>query len=87
MKHTDVIETISVTDEQEIERSEYAKRVHEDVALDRFYRLALAAAAQSVNSGMDDEEIYKAGKRVADAWRENSIIFGKKAEPKKAVTE
>jgi hypothetical protein len=63
------------------------EREHHAIAGDRFYRLGIAAAMQSVQAGMDDEEVLRAGKAEWDAFRENNPVLGKKIEQKKPIPE
>jgi hypothetical protein len=57
-------------------------REHHAIAGDRFYRLGIAAALQSVQSGMDDEEVLRAGKAEWDKFKEMNPVLGKKIEKK-----
>ena len=56
------------------------EREHHAIAGDRFYRLGIAATLQSVQSGMDDEEVLRAGKAEWDKFKESNPVLGKKVE-------
>jgi len=58
-------------------------REHHAIAGDRFYRLGIAAALQSVQSGMDDEEVLRAGKAEWDKFKVSNPVLGKKVEAAK----
>lgn len=58
-------------------------REHRAIAGDRFYRLGIAAAVQSVQSGMDDEEVLRAGKAEWDKFKASNPVLGKKVEKAK----
>jgi hypothetical protein len=89
-QHTPENETV-FTEEQEAEIQARIlrdrEREHHAIAGDRFYRLGIAAALNSVQSGMDDEEVLRAGKAEWDKFKENNPILGKKIEQKKQVQE
>ena len=55
-------------------------REHRAIAGDRFYRLGIAATLQSVNSGMDDEEVLRIGKSQWDDFKKVNPVLGKKIE-------
>ena len=59
------------------------EREHHAIAGDRFYRLGIAAALQSVQSGMDDEEVLRAGKAEWDTFKTTNPVLGKKIEKAK----
>lgn len=65
------------------------EREHKAIAGDRFYRLAVAAVSQSVQSGMDDEEVLRVGIAEWKRFQEENPIAGKmkKPEPKKVEKE
>ena len=63
------------------------EREHRAIAGDRFFRLGIAATLQSVNAGMDDEEVLRAGKAEWDKFKADNPVLGKKVEPKKATPE
>ena len=96
MKHTDNETTEPVfTDEEEAkyqarhqkELQENIEREHEAIAGDRAYRVAMSACIQSVQNGMDDEEIARFMKRQWDKFSKENPIHGKKNEPKKPAPE
>lgn len=60
-------------------------REHHAIAGDRFYRLGIAATLQSVQSGMDDEEVLRAGKAEWDKFKESNPVLGKKIEKAKSA--
>jgi len=62
-------------------------REHHAIAGDRFYRLGIAAALQSVQSGMDDEEVLRAGQAEWNKFKESNPVLGKKIEPKRPAPE
>lgn len=84
---------IEFTEEQEAEIQNRIlkdrEREHKAIAGDRFYRLAIAAVIQSVQSGMDDEEVLRIGQAEWKRFQEENPIAGKmkKPEPKKAGKE
>lgn len=57
------------------------KREHTAIAGDRFYRLGVAAAYQSTQAGMDDEEVLRVGKSEWDKFKKENPVLGKKIEP------
>lgn len=65
------------------------KREHKAIAGDRFYRLAIAAVIQSVQAGMDDEEVLRIGQAEWKRFQEENPIAGKMKKPelKKAGKE
>ena len=77
----------SAEQEAEIQKRILAdrEREHHAIAGDRFYRLGIAATIQSVQAGMDDEEVLRAGKAEWDRFKEANPVLGKKPEPKKPV--
>ena len=91
MKHTENEPEITFDEAQEaaIQKRilQDREREHHAIAGDRFYRLGIASALQSVNAGMDDEEVLRAGKAEWDKFKELNPVLGKKIEPKKQVTE
>jgi len=92
MRHETTENTETVwTEEQEAEIQARIlrdrEREHHAIAGDRFYRLGIAAAIQSVQSGMDDEEVLRAGKAEWDKFKELNPVLGKKTEPKKPAPE
>jgi hypothetical protein len=60
------------------------EREHQAIAGDRFYRLGIAAAYQSVQSGMDDEEVLRVGKKEWDRFKEANPLLGKKVDFKES---
>jgi len=88
MKHGSTQTESVFTEEQEAEiQSRILNdrlREHHAIAGDRFYRLGIAAALQSVQAGMDDEEVLRAGKAEWDKFKELNPVLGKKVELKKA---
>jgi hypothetical protein len=88
MKH-DTENKTEFTEEQEAEIQARIlrdrEREHHAIAGDRFYRLGIAAAIQSVQNGMDDEEVLRAGKAEWDRFKAENPVLGKKVEPKKSV--
>lgn len=91
MKHNTEETESTFTEEQEAEIQarilKDREREHHAIAGDRFYRLGIAAALQSVQAGMDDEEVLRAGKAEWDKFKENNPVLGKKVEFKKPVQE
>lgn len=91
MKHNTEETESTFTEEQEAEIQarilKDREREHHAIAGDRFYRLGIAAALQSVQAGMDDEEVLRAGKAEWDKFKENNPVLGKKVEQKKPVQE
>lgn len=91
MKHENEQTETVFTDEQEAAiQARIVKdreREHHAIAGDRFYRLGIAAAFQSVQAGMDDEEVMRAGKAEWDKFKEENPVLGKKIEVKKPAQE
>ena len=73
------------TEEQEIEIQKRIlqdrEREHHAIAGDRFYRLGIAAAIQSVQSGMDDEEVLRAGNAEWVRFKMENPVLGRKVVP------
>ena len=88
MRHTENETENVFTEEQEaaIQKRilQDREREHHAIAGDRFYRLGIASALQSVQSGMDDEEVLRAGKAEWDKFKESNPVLGKKIEKAKA---
>ena len=59
------------------------EREHRAIAGDRFYRLGIAAAAQSVQAGMDDPEVFKTGQQEWERFNKENPVLGRKVEPVK----
>lgn len=91
MKHSrkKTMTEIEFTEEQEtvIQARILADREneHRAIAGDRFYRIAIASAIQSVQAGMDDEEILRVGQKEWERFKAENPIAGKpkKVEPAK----
>ena len=82
MKHENESTESAFTEEQEAEIQARIlrdrEREHHAIAGDRFYRLGIAAALQSVQAGMDDEEVLRAGRAEWTRFRESNPVLGKK---------
>lgn len=63
------------------------EREHHAIAGDRFYRLGINATLQSVQSGMDDEEVLRAGQAEWVKFKESNPVLGKKIEKAKPAPE
>lgn len=91
MRHTEEATETTFTEEQEAQIQARMirdrEREHHAIAGDRFYRLGIAAAIQSVQSGMDDEEVLRAGKAEWDKFKADNPVLGKKVEVKKPAPE
>jgi glutamate/tyrosine decarboxylase-like PLP-dependent enzyme len=56
------------------------EREHRAIAGDRFYRLGVAAAVQSVQAGMDDPEVIRVGQREWERFSKENPVLGRKVE-------
>jgi glutamate/tyrosine decarboxylase-like PLP-dependent enzyme len=56
------------------------EREHRAIAGDRFYRLGVAAAGQSVNAGMDDPEVVRVGQQEWMKFVEANPVLGRRVE-------
>jgi len=56
------------------------EREHTAIAGDRFYRLGVAAAVQSVQAGMDDPEVIRIGQKEWERFNTENPVLGRKVE-------